>query len=232
MLGAGSAYDRRSLTCSARRPRRLRSLHSRLVAASREMFPHCSVMAGSLAFPLGGGMQRDRRWLATRRGAECDRRIAIVARGCSCLKRFLEGRRAQGGPFRRLEEQDGIAVKLDWALLSVLTNMVVDSDCITLGLFVAKVPIGGRDAFFSCALGPRAKGQVAREFQARGRESDGLKSVHKRSASHCERQQNFTWAHRLVGRLRVKARCCICLAKNTGIPYQSGRCWYWCHLPG
>ena len=175
MLGAGSAYDRRFWTFSARRARRLRSLHSRLVAASRKTIPHYSVMAGSLAFPLGGAA-------CSLTAAGWPRDVvpsAIVASplspgGAAFLKMLLEGGLARGGPFHRLEEQGGIAVKLDWALISVLPNLAVDSDCITLGLFAAGVPIGGRDAFISCALGPRAKGQIAREFQARGREGDGL----------------------------------------------------------
>ena len=42
----------------------------------------------------------------------------------------------------------------------------------------------------------------------------------------------FTWAHRLAVRLRVKAWCCFSFAKSLGVPYQSGRWWYWCQLLG
>ena len=53
-----------------------------------------------------------------------------------------------------------------------------------------------------------------------------------RPASHFDRQRIFTRAHRLAGRLSVKARCCICFAKNLGVPYRSGRWWYRCQLLG
>ena len=58
------------------------------------------------------------------------------------LKRQLEGRLARRGHLRWQEAEDGTAGTLDWAFLSVLLNLDGDSECITLGLFVAGLLTG------------------------------------------------------------------------------------------
>ena len=51
----------------------------------------------------------------------------------------LGGRLARRGPLRRQKAEDGIAVTLDWAFLSVLPVLDGASECIALGFFVAGV---------------------------------------------------------------------------------------------
>ena len=51
----------------------------------------------------------------------------------------LGGRLARRGPLRRQKAEDGIAVTLDWAFLSVLPILDGASECIALGFFVAGV---------------------------------------------------------------------------------------------
>ena len=99
---------------------------------------------------------------------------AIVAsplspRDAAFLKEHLVGRPTRRGHFRLRVEKDDIAWTLDWAFLSILLNLGGDSECITLGLFAAGL-LNLRGVSFSArALDPRAKGQLARRAQARGR---------------------------------------------------------------